>query len=803
VHLHLNARLSAIIFRFWGIFWIDATSNSTVEQGYEEIAQNLKLEPDFKIINGWLSRSEDPWLLIFDNADDPSLDLSQYFPIGNRGAILITTRNPDCVVHATAGSMEFDRLSVEDAVELLIKTAAIEDLSSEDPRILANLIVETLGCLALAIVQAGAAIRQKLCTMGDYCDIYSRQRKRLLSHQPVQASSDYRFTVYTTWEVSIKMIENLSNETAENALELLRFFSVLHFDGISEEILRRAWENMNGENDSSPWKLGVLRKIDSEKWDPHLIREALTLLLSFSLISINGTDNRISMHPLVHVWVRDRAIESNHLDWKAAAYTLSVSIPLDKDLYDYNYGRNVLPHINSCLGIYWSETSMADDMETSVIDIFRDFALVHGNHGRWQECLKLDEQVVKMCQVKFGEEHCDTLLAIYNRNHAYLRCNLNQEAIERAEQLLNISKVILGDEDALTLATISQLSYLYHTFGRDQEALVMTEKALQIRIKIWGNESDGTCDFMLDLANIYRGLGRFQEAVALEEQTLNIRKRLLGDDHPDLIRSMQQLAVTYSGLGRTQEALKLEEQTLKARKKSLGDEHPHTLTSMNNLATTYFRLDRTQESLELEEQTLKARKKLLGDEHRDTLYSMCNLAVTYYRLGRIQEALELQEQTLKGRKKVLSDEHPNTLDSMYCLTLIYEKLGRIQEVLELEEQTLKGRKKVVGDEHPDTLVSMGNLAITYRKLDRKQEALTLIKDAIEISKRVLCDNHPETLRYMRILEFVKRTDQEELPNWLDNEQKDIRIRNTSSKYSKNAFGSRWNPTYWMKKYGRK
>jgi hypothetical protein len=41
VHLRLNAWLSAIILRFWGIFWIDVISNSTVKQGFEEIAQNL------------------------------------------------------------------------------------------------------------------------------------------------------------------------------------------------------------------------------------------------------------------------------------------------------------------------------------------------------------------------------------------------------------------------------------------------------------------------------------------------------------------------------------------------------------------------------------------------------------------------------------------------------------------------------------------------------------------------------------------------------------------------------------------
>ena len=34
--------------------------------------------------------------MILDNADDPHLDISPYFPVGNRGIVLITTLGPDC-----------------------------------------------------------------------------------------------------------------------------------------------------------------------------------------------------------------------------------------------------------------------------------------------------------------------------------------------------------------------------------------------------------------------------------------------------------------------------------------------------------------------------------------------------------------------------------------------------------------------------------------------------------------------------------------------------------------------------------
>ena len=131
----------------------------------------------------------------------------------------------------------------EEAITLLLKTTTAEDIWCETSRNLAKPIVETLGYLALAIVQAGAVIRQKLCSMEEYCDVYSRHRKELLSRQHIQVRADYKYTVYTSWEVSVNMIENMSNNTALNAIEILKLFSFMHFDGISEDILREAWKN--------------------------------------------------------------------------------------------------------------------------------------------------------------------------------------------------------------------------------------------------------------------------------------------------------------------------------------------------------------------------------------------------------------------------------------------------------------------------------------------------------------------------------------------------------------------------------
>lgn len=148
-----NVKLTAA--RFWGVFWIDATSNETAQEGFLNIARRCKQQQNISSVQEWLS-GRDHWLLVIDNADDPALDISKYFPAGHQGTILITTRNPDCTKHSTVGSCRVDQMSPKDAVTLLLKSARVEEAERENGGKCAEEIVEVLGYLALAIVQAGA-----------------------------------------------------------------------------------------------------------------------------------------------------------------------------------------------------------------------------------------------------------------------------------------------------------------------------------------------------------------------------------------------------------------------------------------------------------------------------------------------------------------------------------------------------------------------------------------------------------------------------------------------------------------------
>ncbi|KAH0555801.1 hypothetical protein GP486_006255 [Trichoglossum hirsutum] len=450
--------------RFWAIFWIDASSQATAQQGFQEIARICGVEENPKVVRRWLSNIQDYWLLIIDNADDPSMDISEFFPTGNRGSILLTTRNPDCKIHATVGSCEFGKMCLDEAVTLFLRAAGVGDAATEIVRKKATTVVETLGCLALAIVQAGAYIRKGFCSIDEYCDIYFHRRERLLKHQPIQTRSDYKYSVYTTWEVSIETIKKLPGEASDNAIELIRIFCFLHYEEITEDVCEQAWKNSHEGGDLYK-NIANLFYIRSQEeltgWDPFVIREAAVLLASFSLIKIDESRRRMSMHPLVHTWARDRLSEKlqRHY-WTMASSTLAAAISWEYQLSDYRFRRSLVPHIDSCIYLCMDGPLLNRYPEMGRIDTAARFALAFAENGRLQSAMELRGKVLEARQRTLGNEHPDTLMAINNLASSYSDLGRRQEAMELGEKVLEARQRTLGNEHPDTLTTINLLSSL-------------------------------------------------------------------------------------------------------------------------------------------------------------------------------------------------------------------------------------------------------------------------------------------------------------------------------------------------------
>ncbi|KAJ7930466.1 hypothetical protein B0H13DRAFT_1579059, partial [Mycena leptocephala] len=112
---------------FTNNFFLDASTTETIETGLKNIASVKNVGDYSQNALRWLANKEEDWLVFYDNADDPKLNLNSFLPQCTHGNIIITTRNPGLCVYTGANSVVSD-MEETDAAELLLKSAA-QDVS--------------------------------------------------------------------------------------------------------------------------------------------------------------------------------------------------------------------------------------------------------------------------------------------------------------------------------------------------------------------------------------------------------------------------------------------------------------------------------------------------------------------------------------------------------------------------------------------------------------------------------------------------------------------------------------------------
>ncbi|KAH8824780.1 hypothetical protein DL96DRAFT_1817429 [Flagelloscypha sp. PMI_526] len=732
--------------RFTEVFFLDASDRVTLESGFKSVAEAKHVGKSFEDGIRYLEGRLDEWLLFLDNADDPELDLGQYIR-RKHGNILITTRNPHVGELAPDCHCLVDRFDQADAKELLLRGVRVPELVDGDAH--ATKIVEELGCLALAVDHTRAFLAKGTCALPDYLQLYKENREELLRDRPArkQSTDDYRYTVFTTWNISF-------NRLSENARTFIRIICFMHHEGIPLFIFNQAWESLS-KLETDEREASVPRTLSdflssftsgNSVWHQYRFLQVIEEAQSFSLIEWDSHKRTVSFHPLVQQWARN-CFRDVDCSLQATQTILSLVAPLGKSAVDYSTRKSLFLHFRDSL-----------EFGSQLHYIFLRHAgetLYDG--GLYAEALPLFEQEVEAQRRIFGSEHRETLRSMRDLAETYSELSRHAEALELQEQVLEDTRRILGTEHPDTLQCMHNLAATYYNLSRHADALELEEQVLKDSRRILGSEHPDTLWCMRNIAITYFKLSRHADALELEERVLEDSRRILGCEHPDTLRSMRNLATTYSNLSRHADALQLQEQVAKDSSRILGTEHPDTLRSVCNLAMTYSNLSRHADALELREQVLKDSSRILGTEHPDTLRSVLNLATTYSNLSRHADALELQEQVLKDSSRILGTEHPDTLRSTRNLAVTYSNLSRYADALELEEQVVRDSRRILGSEHPDTLRSMRNLAVTYSNLSRHADALDLEEQLLKDSRRILGPEHPDTLRSMRNLAVTYST----------------------------------------------
>ncbi|MFI6816090.1 tetratricopeptide repeat protein [Nonomuraea sp. NPDC050328] len=723
------------------IVWITAESGDQIVTGLAALAQHLGLrrqDEDALSAAGkakaWLSTCSTaglPGLLVFDNAAHVA-DIAAWRPATGAIRVLITSRNR--AFHQRYAAVEVDTFTTGQAVAYLSERTGLDDQAG------AEALAAELGCLPLALAQAGSYIAHRRLTYTAYRRLLAAFPLR--DYLPAGAHDAYPHGTAKAILLSVVAAEDAGSEAAG----LLGLLAVLSPAGVPLTLLTGG-----ADPDDPGLPADVLAALAA-------FQGVLAGLADTSLITFTEDRATVVMHRLVQRAIRERAVHDGLLgtavdDALTVLEAFNERIPDGAATWAARTAVETLLEQTEALRALTAPAGPPTRLLTLRLWCGR-YLTDLADLGR---AIALYEQTLADRKRVLGDDHPDTLASRNNLAHAYQAAGDLGRAIALFEQTLLDSVRVLGGDHPFTLNSRNNLAAAYQTAGDLGRAIPLHEATLADRKRVLGSDHPDTLTSRNNLAHAYETAGDLGRAIPLHEATLADRKRVLGDDHPDTLTSRNNLAAAYETAGDLGRAIPLHEATLADRKRVLGDDHPDTLASRNNLAAAYQTAGDLGRAIPLHEQTLAERERVLGGDHPDTLASRNNLAYAYQTAGDLGRAIPRFEQTLAERERVLGSDHPSTLNSRNNLSGAYQAAGDLGRAIPLYEQTLAERERVLGSDHPDTLSSRNNLAGAYDTAGDLGRAIPLYEQTLAERERVLGGDHPDTLTSRNNLAYAYQT----------------------------------------------
>jgi tetratricopeptide (TPR) repeat protein/transposase-like protein len=608
-------------------------------------------------IKRWLEQCQQPWLLIFDNADDLPL-VQEYFPTAGNGSILLTTRVN--AVGSRASSLEVETLGFLEGTQFLLRRAHRLAGASEEAINEAGNIVVALDHFPLALDQAGAYIEETGCSFSDYLQLYHERRQVLLARRGAQATS-YPDSVATTWSLSFQRVEQANPAAAE----LLRLCAFLAPDHIPEELFKEG---------AAHWP-PVLQQAST---DLLAFNQVLEELLRFSLMKRQAEHHLLSLHRLVQVVQRDALPPEEQGHWAErvvrAVHTLFPADP-----------RTVTASWPQCLR-YLEQAQACDGL-------IQEYGLL------FPEAAELLDRA-----------------GVYLYQHASY--SLAERLYQRA---LQIREQCLGREHPHVAYSLDNLAELYYEQKQYAKVELLLERACAIEERQLGPEHLDVAITLNNLASLYRDQGKDTEAEALFQRALRIKEQQLGPEHPKVASSLNNLAMLYLKLRRYVEAESLLQRARSIAEHQLGMEHPHVIFPLLNLGELCLEQGRYVEAESLLQRARSIAECQLGAEHPQVAFVLTRLAKLSLEQGNYQEAEPLYQHALTIQEQALGPHHPDTAETLHGFATLRTVQNNPLEAVSLYQRALTIWEQAYGPQHAKTVDTRERLHAVSAVLEKTKE----------------------------------------------------------------------------------
>ncbi|MFD9645391.1 tetratricopeptide repeat protein, partial [Streptomyces sp. NPDC059082] len=524
------------------VWWVSAESPETIVSGLGRITEQLCPQwargcgPEERAAwaIAWL-QAHPGWLLVFDNVEDPS-HLRPYLGTLSGGHHLATSRRATGW-HALAPVMPLGTLPPDEATGLLCSLAFPGQTATAEQREAARQLAEDLGCLPLALEQAGAYAYRT----GIDLDTYRRSLDLVLVLDDNRDAPSPERTIARIWDHTLTAL------TARDplAVTLLHAMAWLAPDGIPRTLLAPLAPH------------------------PLALANALGELHAYNMVAFTPDRQGVGVHRLVQTVLRNRAPQA--LGREEAEQAVRRALPSGDSRPDDTLDwERLLPHVHALA----DTTPLHATASAETADTYERAAQYLHRQGRDAHTINLREHTLAQRVEVLGDTHPDTLTSRNNLAGAYESAGHLGRAIPLYETTLAQRLEVLGDTHPHTLGSRNNLAYVYRAAGDLARALPLYETTLAQYVEVLGDTHPDTLNSRNNLAYAYRAAGDLARAIPLYKTTLAQRLEVLGDVHPDTLNSRNNLAGAYRAAGDLQQAIALYETTLAQYLEVLGDTHP-------------------------------------------------------------------------------------------------------------------------------------------------------------------------------------------------------------------------------------